>query len=168
MTVKEEPVSHTHTTCPHCGSRRDDLGRPCGACGALALPEHRHLAPDEEVREEDLEPYVALRYIARLFKVLAVLILVMLLGEVALGIMIDGRASVTTLLGEATRLLVLAGMLWAAGDIAVLLIDAGHDLRVTRILLGRINTRLQGRPLPGLEAPVSLPAPKGEPVGAPR
>jgi hypothetical protein len=120
------------------------------------------------VREEDLEPYVALRYIARLFKVLAALILVMLLGEVALGIMIDGRASVTTLLGEATRLLVLAGMLWAAGDIAVLLIDAGHDLRVTRILLGRINTRLQGAPLPGLDAAAPPPPAEREPVGAPR
>jgi hypothetical protein len=90
----------------------------------------------------------------------------MLLGEVALGIMIDGRASVTTLLGEATRLLVLAGMLWAAGDIAVLLIDAGHDLRVTRILLGRIHTRLQG-PVPEPEAAAS-PREEQEPVGAAR
>jgi hypothetical protein len=121
------------------------------------------------VREEDLEPYVALRYIARLFKVLAALIVVMMLGEVALGVMIDGRSSVTTLLGEATRLLVMAGMLWAAGDIAVLLVDAGHDLRVTRILLGRISARLDaGPPLP---APGALPAPpvvREEPVGARR
>ena len=73
---------------------------------------------------------------------LAALILVMLIGEVVLGLVIDGRASVTTLLGEATRLLVLAGLLWAAGDIAVLMVDAGHDLRVARILLGRINTQL--------------------------
>ena len=29
--------------------------------------EHRQTQPDETVREEDLEPYVALRYIARLF-----------------------------------------------------------------------------------------------------
>ena len=107
-----------------------------------SLPEHRALAADENVREEDLEPYVALRYIARLFKVLAALILIMLAGEVVLGMLIDGRASITTLLGEATRLLVMAGLLWAAGDIAVLLVDAGHDIRVTRILLGRIHARL--------------------------
>lgn len=106
------------------------------------LSEHRAQATDETVREEDWEPYVALRYIARLFKVLAALILVMLAGEVVLGILIDGRASITTLLGEATRLSVMAGLLWAAGDIAVLLIDAGHDVRVTRILLGRISARL--------------------------
>jgi hypothetical protein len=100
------------------------------------------------VRTADLEPYVALRYIAKLFKVLAALIMIMLLGEVVLGLVIDGRASVTTLLGEATRLLVLAGMLWAAGDIAVLMVDAGHDLRVARILLGRINAQMHRRDEP--------------------
>jgi hypothetical protein len=100
------------------------------------------------VRAADIEPYIALRYIARLFKILAVLILLMLLGEVVLGLLIDGRAALTTLLGEATRLLVLAGMLWAAGDIAVLMIDAGHDLRVARILLGRINAQLHQGPPP--------------------
>ena len=36
----------------------------------------------EEVRDEDLEPYVTLRYIARLFKILAILMVVMLIGEV--------------------------------------------------------------------------------------
>ena len=36
----------------------------------------------------------------------------------------------------------MAGLLWAGGDLALLLIDAGHDLRVARILLGRINTQL--------------------------
>jgi hypothetical protein len=130
--------------------------------------EHRQTPPDETVREEDLEPYVALRYIARLFKVLAVLIVVMLLGEVALGVMIDGRSSLTTLLGEATRLLVMAGMLWAAGDIAVLLVDAGHDLRVTRILLGRIAKRLEAAPLPGAASAPALPAATAEeePVAA--
>lgn len=155
----------TLTTCPQCGAPRDDLSRTCAACGAPPVAEHRHLPPDDHVREEDLEPYVALRYIARLFKVLAALIVVMLLGEVALGVMIDGRASITTLLGEATRLLVLAGMLWAAGDIAVLLVDAGHDLRVVRILLGRINARVEGAPLPPTKA---SRAEQETPVGAGR
>jgi hypothetical protein len=94
------------------------------------------------VRAADIEPYVALRYIARLFKVLAALIGIMILGEVVLGLVIDGRTALPLLLGEATRLLVLGCMLWAAADVAVLMIDAGHDLRVLRILLGRINARL--------------------------
>jgi hypothetical protein len=110
------------------------------------------------VRESDLEPYIALRYIARLFKILAVLLLVMLLGEIVTGLLAEGRAAVITLLGEATRLIVLAAFLWAAGDFAVLLIDAGHDLRVTRILLGRINAKLhQGRALEGEERPPAPP-----------
>jgi hypothetical protein len=128
--------------------------------------EHRALVADD-VREEDLEPYVALRYIARLFKVLAALILIMLAGEVVLGIVIDGRASVTTLLGEATRLLVMAGLLWAAGDIAVLLVDAGHDVRVTRILLGRIHARLVP-PAPAAEvAPAPAPSEQAEALSVP-
>ena len=100
----------------------------------------------EEVRDEDLEPYVTLRYIARLFKVLAILMVVMLIGEVITGLATEGGAALMTLIGEATRLLVLAGLMWGGGDITVLLIDAGHDLRVARILLGRINHALQHGP----------------------
>ncbi|HEX3577000.1 MAG TPA: hypothetical protein VHY33_00435 [Thermoanaerobaculia bacterium] len=102
-------------------------------------------ARENEVRTEDLEPYVTLRYIARLFKVLAVLMLIMLVGEVVTGIVANGIASFVTTLGEATRMLVLAGFLWAGGDITILLIDAGHDLRVARILLGRINAAMHER-----------------------
>jgi hypothetical protein len=101
-----------------------------------------HRDREEEVRGEDLEPYVTLRYIALLFKVLAVLVLVMMIGEVALGLMRDGTRALTMLVGEASQLLVIGCVLWAAGDIAVLLVDAGHDLRVARILLGRINSAL--------------------------
>ena len=98
----------------------------------------------EEVRDEDLEPYVALRYIARLFKVLAILMAVMLIGEVITGLVTEGGAAVMTLIGEATKLLVLAGLMWGGGDITLLLVDAGHDLRVARILLGRIHASQTG------------------------
>ncbi|HUJ13403.1 MAG TPA: hypothetical protein VL284_06375 [Thermoanaerobaculia bacterium] len=97
---------------------------------------------EEEVRDEDLEPYVTLRYIARLFKILAVLMIIMLIGEVITGFVTEGSAALMTLIGEATKLLVIAGLMWGGGDITVLLIDAGHDLRVARILLGRINNAL--------------------------
>jgi len=102
-------------------------------------------AHEEEVRDEDLEPYVTLRYIARLFKILAVLIVILLVGEVVTGLMSDGVAALMTLIGEATKLLVIAGLMWGGGDISLLLIDAGHDLRVARILLGRINASLHER-----------------------
>lgn len=102
-------------------------------------------AKEEEVRGEDLEPYVTLRYIARLFKVLAILMVVMLIGEVITGLVTEGKAALMTLIGEATKLLVIAGLMWGGGDITILLIDAGHDLRVARILLGRIHSTLQER-----------------------
>jgi len=151
----------TETTCPECGSERKDFTRVCPACGAPPVDNRQGLVSAGGVRTADLEPYVALRYIAKLFKLLAALIMIMLLGEVVLGLVIDGRASVTTLLGEATRLLVLAGMLWAAGDIAVLMVDAGHDLRVARILLGRINAQMHRRDEPEQEklAPRARAAP---------
>jgi hypothetical protein len=142
-----EAVAATKPTaaCPECGAARPDPSRVCPACGAPPMRAGDKRAVENEVRTEDLEPYVALRYIARLFKVLAVLMLIMLIGEVVTGIVASGVAAFMTLLGEATRLLVLAGLLWAGGDITILLIDAGHDLRVARILLGRINAAMHER-----------------------
>ena len=58
------------------------------------------------------------------------------------GLAAEGQAALMTLLGEATKLLLLAGLMWGGGDITMLLIDAGHDVRVSRILLGRINSAL--------------------------
>jgi hypothetical protein len=95
------------------------------------------------VREEDLEPHAGLRYIARLFKVLALLLVVMLIAEVIIGLQQEGTAALGTLLIEATRLIVFAGFLWGAGDIAMMLIESNHDLRATRILVGRLNSRVE-------------------------
>ena len=109
---------------------------------------------EEEVRDQDLEPYVTLRYIARLFKILAILMVLMLIGEVVTGLATSGTTALMTLLGEATQLLVIAGLMWAGGDITILLIDAGHDLRVARILLGRINAALRPEQETGNTPPV--------------
>ncbi|HYH07765.1 MAG TPA: hypothetical protein VEK11_11980 [Thermoanaerobaculia bacterium] len=97
---------------------------------------------EEEVRSQDLEPYITLRYIAKLFKVLAVLMLIMLIGEIILGVTSDGGPDILMLITEITQTLVLAGFMWGGGDLTLLLIDAGHDIRVARILLGRINAEL--------------------------
>ena len=140
-----EAVANTPATCPECGATRPDPSRVCPACGAPPMRADDKRAHDSEVRTEDLEPYIALRYIARLFKVLAILLLIILLGEVAAGLIKDGIASFMTLLIEGMRLFVVACLLWAGGDITILLIDAGHDLRVARILLGRINAAMHER-----------------------
>ncbi|HEX7707697.1 MAG TPA: hypothetical protein VF701_14665 [Thermoanaerobaculia bacterium] len=138
----------TETHCPECHSHRSDPSSVCTTCGAPPVKEGDQRATEEEVRSQDLEPYITLRYIARLFKVLAVLMVVMLIGEVIAGLMTDATRALPTLIGEVTQLLVLAGLMWGGGDITLLLIDAGHDLRVARILLGRINAELHRRGVP--------------------
>jgi hypothetical protein len=75
----------TETLCPECGSERTDFTKVCPACGAPPASEHRQGDSPGGVRGHDLEPYITLRYIAKLFKVLAVLIIVMLAGEVVTG-----------------------------------------------------------------------------------
>jgi hypothetical protein len=99
--------------------------------------------PTARVRDEDLIPHEGLRYIAKLFKALALLLIFMLIAEVVLGLQQDGMPALGMLLVEATRLVVFAGFLWAAGDLAVLLIESNHDLRASRILLGRLNGRME-------------------------
>jgi hypothetical protein len=98
--------------------------------------------PEMDVREDDLEPHAGLRYIARMFKVLAVLLVLLLLGEIVMGIYREGSAAIPTLLVEATRLIVMAGFLWGSGDLALMLIESNHDLRATRILVGRLNGKV--------------------------
>lgn len=95
------------------------------------------------VRDEDLEPHEGLRYIARLFKVLALLLALLLVAEVAVGLQQGGTAAIMPLLVEGTKILVFAGLLWAAGDLSVMFIESNHDLRASRILLGRLNGRLE-------------------------
>jgi hypothetical protein len=108
-----------------------------------AVPREGAPPPEATVRDEDLEPHEGLRYIARLFKVLAVLLLLMLVFEVVIGLVQQGGEAVATLVVEATRLIVFAGFLWGAGDIALMLIESNHDLRATRILLGRLNVKMK-------------------------
>ena len=59
------------SVCPECGSERKDFTRVCPACGAPPVDNQQGPVRAANVRTADLEPYVALRYIARLFKVLA-------------------------------------------------------------------------------------------------
>jgi hypothetical protein len=92
----------------------------------------------KEVRASDIEPYTGLGYLSKLFRFMAVILILLLVAEVATGVYTQGSASIPTLLGEASRLIVLAGVLWGTGDLAHLLIDVGHDVRAARILMARI------------------------------
>jgi hypothetical protein len=90
-----------------------------------------------DVRAADIEPYTGLRYVSKLFRVVALILVLMLVAEVVTGFAQQGTASIATLVPEVSRLIVLAGLLWGIGDLAILVIDVGHDVRAVRILLGR-------------------------------
>jgi hypothetical protein len=94
---------------------------------------------DAQVREEDMEPHAGLRYIAWLFKVLALLMVLVLIAELVIGLRSGTPMAMTTLMVEATRLVVFAAFLWAAGDMALMFIESNHDLRATRILVSRLT-----------------------------
>lgn len=105
---------------------------------AVETPVRRHDADAmTHVRASDIEPYIGLRYLSKLFRFMAIILVLLLIAETVTGIVKQGRAAVPTLLGEMSRLIVLAGLLWGTGDLAILLIDIGHDVRAARILLGR-------------------------------
>ena len=135
----------TEVICPECQSPRPNPATTCPTCGAPPIREGDQRGAEEEVRTQDLEPYITLRYIARLFKVLAVLMMIMLVAEIIYGLATRQAGAWTDIIGEITQSLVLAGLMWGGGDLTLLVIDAGHDLRVARILLGRINAELHRR-----------------------
>lgn len=123
------------------------------------------VAPGMDVRDDDLEPHAGLRYVARMFKILAILLIFLMIAEIILGLVQEGQPAIPQLLVNATRLIVWAGLLWGAADMGLMLIESNHDLRATRILVGRLNMRVQRleQVATGLQrgAPLPPPAPPG-------
>lgn len=98
------------------------------------------------VRQSDIEPYTALRWVGTMFKAAAVFLAVAIVGEFIAGVRMVGGAALPTLLGELARTSVLAVVLWGAGDLVRLLIQLGNDVRAERILLSRLVHRTPPRP----------------------
>jgi hypothetical protein len=155
-------------------NRRERDGSVSASHGALDKITHA-LKPETGtmeipgIRQSDLEPYVGLRYLSKLFKLMGVILIILLLAETVTGFIQQGSAAIATLLGEASRLIVLGGLLWGVGDLAILLIDVGHDVRAARILLARQNHVLTGggsrpdplRPTPSIGLDSVTPASTG-------
>lgn len=93
------------------------------------------------VRDTDVEPYTALRWVGTLFKAAAVFLLVALLGEFVAGLRVEGPRVLSVLLGNAARMVVFAVVLWGVGDLVRLLVHLGNDVRAERILLSRLVDR---------------------------
>ena len=135
--------------CAKCGAPRPDLSTPCPACGAPALgpadPARQPAATRPpsitdalmQVRLTDIEPYIGLRYLSKLFRVIAIIVLLAMILEIGLGFAEQGSAAIPTLIRVTMTLLAIAGLFWGAGDLAILMIDIGHDVRAARILIGR-------------------------------
>jgi hypothetical protein len=127
--------------------------------GAIAVNDGRDVEPRggngkpdrdkdaiKEVRATDLEPYTGLRYLSKLFRFMAVILVMLLVAEVVTGFYTQGATAIPTLLGEASRLIVLAGVLWGTGDLAHLLIDVGHDVRASRVMAARVAYAMKVSP----------------------
>jgi hypothetical protein len=95
-----------------------------------------------QVRAEDTEPYVGLQYVARLFKVVAMVVIVALTAEIVAALVMEGPDALLPLFLELLQGAVLAAVLWGASDLTLLFIDVGHDVRAQRVLLGRMSARL--------------------------
>jgi hypothetical protein len=114
------------------------------------------------VRAADLEPYVGLLYVARLFRMAALVVVFALAGEVIAGVVLEGAGALFPLFREIIQAVVLSAILWGAGDVALLMIDVGHDVRGFRILLGRISYRATRAAMP--EASEAAAPPAGDPL----
>ncbi|HEX6251618.1 MAG TPA: hypothetical protein VFZ56_09320 [Gemmatimonadaceae bacterium] len=121
----------------------DDGARP----GAPVVEDRRHTRGASleglTLRDADLEPKRGIRYVAWLFKTIAVLLLAVMVTELALAMTDPASAGAGMLLGESVRLLAFAGLLWGAADLALMLIQSHYDLRATRILLARQNALME-------------------------
>lgn len=98
------------------------------------------------VRQSDIEPYTALRWLGTLFKAAAVFLAVAVVGEFVAGLRFHGAGALPELLGQLARTTVLAVVLWGGGDLVRLLIQLGNDVRAERILLSRLVHRTPARP----------------------
>ena len=102
-------------------------------------PRHRPILAGVPVRADDIEPTRGLHSIAILFRVLAGLLGLIIVLQIANSVTSVERISYGMLLAELIRLAVFAGLLWAAGELADLFVTSHHDLRSIRILLARLN-----------------------------
>ena len=91
------------------------------------------------VREDDIEPVKGLRTIAMIFRGMAVILLVLMILQAIFAATSAVPLSPGVVVAEAVRLIIFAGLLWGAGDLAVLFVKSHYDLRATRILTARLT-----------------------------
>jgi hypothetical protein len=96
---------------------------------------------DVECRTGDVNPAPKLYFVAILFRLLSLAVLLLMIVQVALAVTSTVSVSYGVLFGEAVRLFVGAGVLWAAGDLSDLFVKTHVDILAIRISLARLAPR---------------------------
>jgi hypothetical protein len=102
-------------------------------------PGSRPVVAGVVVRDEDFEPKKGFHFTAIVVRVSAVIILLLAIWQFVAWWMDrpPGGVGVGLLVADTIRLIVLAGLLWSAGELADLMIATHYDIRAARILLAR-------------------------------
>ena len=97
------------------------------------------------VRDDDVESATGIHWVAKLFRGLSMVLLVLTALQIASGLTSAVEISYGVLIAEAMRLVIFAGLLWGAGDLADIVVKSHRDLRASRILLGRLASLLESQ-----------------------
>ena len=97
------------------------------------------------VREDDIEAVKGIRTIAVIFRGLSIILLLLMVLQAFFAVTSAVSLSPGVVVADAVRLIIFAGLLWGAGDLAVLFVKSHHDLRATRILMARVAHTLERR-----------------------
>ena len=129
-------------------------------------PGGRALLAGVEVRDEDLEPQVGLRFVGMVFRISAVVILLLALWQFT-DWWLDrppGNVGLAVLVSDTIRLIVVSALLWAASNLADLLVQSHYDIRAGRILIARQTYMMQQMGIANgtLPSPPSPPSPPPE------
>jgi hypothetical protein len=94
-----------------------------------------------ECRSSDVNPAPKLYFVAMLFRLLSAAVLLLMIVQVTLALTSTVSMSYGVLFGEAIRLLVGAGVLWAAGDLSDIFVKSHVDILAIRISLANLAAR---------------------------
>jgi len=112
-------------------------------------------------RGDDVESTTAIHSVAMLFRVMSGLLVVLTVLQVVNGFATALEISYGVLAAQALRLVIFAGLLWGAADLADLSVKSHRDLRAVRVLLGRIAYAVGSSPLDGDSGPVDADTARG-------
>lgn len=98
------------------------------------------------IRTDDIEARPLLGQVSRVFRLVSVVVVIAAAVEVVVALSVEGMGVFFMVVANGIQSLVLAAVLWAAGDVTGLLIDIAHDMRAGRVLLARISVGESLRP----------------------